>query len=41
MSGYRQGRILVNRFMALLVSENGEPFPERLQHYLDTEGDPP
>jgi formate hydrogenlyase subunit 7 len=40
MSGYRQGRILANRFMALLASEDVTPFPERLQHYLDREDDP-
>lgn len=40
MAGYRQGRILVNRFMALLASEDPTPFPHRLQHYLDKEDDP-
>jgi formate hydrogenlyase subunit 7 len=40
MSGYRQGRILANRFMALLALEDAAPFPERLQRHLDSEGDP-
>jgi formate hydrogenlyase subunit 7 len=40
MCGYRQGRILASRFMALLTSEDAAPFPERLQHHLDSEGDP-
>jgi formate hydrogenlyase subunit 7 len=40
MSGYRQGRILANRFMALLASEDAAPFPERLQRHLVSEGDP-
>jgi hypothetical protein len=26
--------------MGLLTSEDAEPFPERLQHHLDSEDDP-
>ena len=40
MCGYRQGRIVASRFMALLTSEDAAPFSERLQRHLDKEGDP-
>jgi formate hydrogenlyase subunit 7 len=40
MSGYRQGRIIANRFMSLLASEDAAPFVERVKHYLDREDDP-
>jgi formate hydrogenlyase subunit 7 len=40
MSGYRQGRIAVDRFMRLLDSEEEAPFAERVQRYLEQEDDP-
>jgi formate hydrogenlyase subunit 7 len=40
MAGYRQGRLLVNRFMAMLASHDAAPFSQRLQNYLDKEDDP-
>ena len=40
MAGYRQGRLLVNRFMAMLASRDAAPFSQRLQNYLDKEDDP-
>jgi formate hydrogenlyase subunit 7 len=40
MAGYRQGRLLVNRFMSMLASTDAAPFPQRLQNYLDKEDDP-
>jgi Ni,Fe-hydrogenase III small subunit len=40
MAGYRQGRIIVERFMRLLESEDPIPFAERLGNYLAQEDDP-
>ena len=41
MSGYRQGRIVVDRFMSILGHEGANaPFAERMKAYLDEEGDP-
>ena len=40
MSGYRQGRIAVDRFMSILGHEGNAPFAERMKAYLDEEGDP-
>jgi len=40
MAGYRQGRIIVERFMKVLESEDPTPFAERLESYLAQEDDP-
>ena len=40
MSGYRQGRVAVDRFMSILGGEEDTPFAERMQRYLDEEDDP-
>jgi Ni,Fe-hydrogenase III small subunit len=40
MSGYRQGRIIAERFMRFLESDDPKPFGERLEHYLAQEDDP-
>ena len=40
MAGYRQGRIIAERFMRFLESEESAPFAERLDHYLAQEDDP-
>jgi Ni,Fe-hydrogenase III small subunit len=40
MAGYRQGRIIVERFMRFLESEDPIPFAERLAAYLAREDDP-
>jgi formate hydrogenlyase subunit 7 len=40
MAGYRQGRIIVDRFMRLLNPAETLPFDKRMQRYLDEKNDP-
>jgi Ni,Fe-hydrogenase III small subunit len=40
MAGYRQGRIIAERFMRFLESDDPLPFAERLENYLLQEDDP-
>jgi Ni,Fe-hydrogenase III small subunit len=40
MSGYRQGRLAVERFMQILESNEEAPFADRMQRYLDEQDDP-
>lgn len=40
MAGYRQGRDIVEEFMALLEVKDGAPLQQRMQHLLTQEGDP-
>ena len=40
MAGYRQGRVIVERFMRMMESDDKTPFASRLGTYLTQEDDP-
>jgi len=40
MAGYRQGRIIIERFMHMLEAKEPTPFAERIKRYLEEEDDP-